>query len=334
MKLIIALIILCSCKLISNDVWIYSDDGTWEDGIKAFEQFLDFYEIKHKRIFADDLNNSNNYSEALAICFPGGYAYNYKVALTAKSINNIRNYVASGGAYIGICAGAFFASSEVVWESGEYPYSLSLFEGKATGSIYEIAVWDNYAMTTININQENNILQNEQDNLTVLYYGGPYFESDKTNFDIIATWDEYNDYPSIINFKYENGKVLLIGPHLEIEENNSRDSTQFAEELNDVESDWGFLSSIMNWVLENETSVTNETIYNDFKIYPSPANSTISLSDGELGTNYKIINQFGEEVMNGIYNGNIDISNLTNGTYFIIIHEENTVITEKFIKIN
>jgi hypothetical protein len=52
-NLIVTLILFTSYKLICNDVWIYSDDGTWEDGIIAFEQFLDYNEITHKRITAN-----------------------------------------------------------------------------------------------------------------------------------------------------------------------------------------------------------------------------------------------------------------------------------------
>jgi glutamine amidotransferase-like uncharacterized protein len=347
-KILIAIIIMNSCNLICKDVWIYSDDGTWEDGIIALEQFFDYYGITHERVMADDLNNIADYSEAKAICIPGGYAYNYKIALSPKTIDNIRSYVANGGAYIGVCAGAFFACSEVTWEGIEYPYALSLFEGKAIGSIYEIAFWDNYAMTKININQKNKIIQNAQNNLTVLYYGGPYFVSDKTNFDTIATWEEYNDYPSIINFQYENGKVLLIGPHLEIEENNSRDSTQFAEELNDVESDWDFLSTILYWVLENNTSVAHRIRDNNIKISPNPVQDYIELDISPLlrgaGGVFEIAiyNVLGEKVftlsrqspaMNlplprSLWELRIDVSHLPTGMYFIKIGDQ----IEKFAK--
>lgn len=329
-KIIIILIILISKDLFAKDIWIYSDDGTWQDGIIALEQFFDYHDISHKRVYAMDLNNSNNYEDAYAICFPGGYAYNYKIALTFKTINNIRDYVANGGSYIGVCAGAFFASSDVVWEGEYYPYSLSLFKGKAIGSIYEIAPWDNYKMTNISINKDNDILRNPPVDLKVLYYGGPYFQSDETDFDTIATWDEFHNFPSIINFNYVQGKVLLIGPHLEIEEDDDRDFTNFALELKDIESDWDFLSIIVDWVLGNNTSVMNNRDLNQSMISPNPATDYIEIStSSQEGAGdvreIKIYNTMGECVINHEFkitnykNLRIDISHLQIGVYFIKI---------------
>lgn len=335
-SLILILIILFSNKLLSKDVWIYSDDGTWQDGIIALEQFFDYYKISHKRVFASDLNTIDDLSSALALCFPGGYAYNYKINLTNKTIDNIRNYVAKGGSYIGICAGAYFASSNVVWEGEEYPYSLSLFKGKAVGSIHSIAAWDNYSMTKIIINKKNKIIQSSQDSLTTLYYGGPYFVSNETKFDTIAIWDEYNGFPAIINFNYELGKVLLIGAHLEIEEDDYRDSTSFAQELNDEESDWEFLNTIVKWVLNTETSVDKSYIANNnLVISPNPASDYIEINIERFTSLQKfctseiqIYNTFGECVLTTPSlldtpseqgNVRIDISHLPAGLYFIQI---------------
>ncbi len=287
----------------SKEVWIYSDDGTWGDGIIALEQFFNHYNIPHKRIYASDLNNSANYYDASAICFPGGYSYNYKLALTEKTVNNIRNYVSNGGSYIGICAGAYFASSSVVWEGFEYPYSLSLFKGKAIGSMHSIAAWDNYNMTKISTNQQNSILVNSDKELNVLYYGGPHFESEGINYETLAFWEDYNKYPAIINFNFDAGKVLLIGPHLEIEEDSDRDSTNFAQELDDVESDWNFLYTIISWALNIQTSVTdNEKISMISLISPNPASEFIQFNLNKINqseaTNIQIYNLLGECVVN------------------------------------
>ncbi|MBS3999243.1 MAG: T9SS type A sorting domain-containing protein [Desulfobulbaceae bacterium] len=347
LRLMLFLIIIFSNKLFSKDVWIYTDDGTWSDGIIALEQFFDYNNITHKRVYAFDLNNTDNYNNASAICFPGGYAYNYKVALTDKAVNNIRHYIANGGSYIGVCAGAFFASSNVVWEDEEYSYSLSLFKGKAIGSIPKIAKWDNYAMTNITINQENKILQNSQDNLAVLYYGGPYFESEETIFDTIATWDDFNDLPAIISFEYEQGKVLLIGPHLEIEENDDRDSVNFAQELNDVETDWDFLSIIVNWVLGFNTTVeTNNGLSYSLSIYPNPASEYIEIAHNIKPTlmhgldenqEIKIYNTMGECITTPFFpststgndNLRIDISYLSRGVYYIRVGSQSKMFVKK-----
>lgn len=330
--ILLAILIIQSTSY-SKEIWIYSDSGTWLSGIIAFEQFLNYIEVPHKRVYAKDLNYLDDYSEAKAICFPGGYAYDYKIRLNGKAINILRNYVASGGAYIGICAGAYFASSSVVWEGKEYKYPLSLFNGFATGSIHEIAPWDEYSMTKINVNLNNPIFENSDLNLNVLYYGGPFFESSETEFDILATWDEYNDYPAIINFNYYSGKVLLIGPHLEIGTNSLIDSTDFADELDDIESDWQLLETIINWVISSESGI--ERINEDLiepNITPNPASDYIKINLDRLSSfskpgkskEIKIFNALGECVMSeSIYSMTpsyrMNVSGLPAGLYFLNI---------------
>jgi glutamine amidotransferase-like uncharacterized protein len=340
--LLLSLMFLSS-SLNSKDIWIYSDEGAWLDGIVAFEQLLSQMGESHKRVYADDLNNLSDYNNAKAIYFPGGYAYDYKVKLHNKTINNIRNYVATGGSYIGICAGAFFAASTVVWEGIEYPYSLGLFKGRAIGSIHKIASWDNYSMTAISLNQNNSIVANFKQEWNVLYYGGPYFESNESDFDVIATWKDYYDYPSIINFEYEKGKVLLIAPHLEIETNSNRDSTNFAEELDDIESDWELLETIVIWAISSETSVKNVKYCNKTQLKPNPASDYIEINLERCQTlskcqtsEIKIFNIFGEcliELPDVQHLGDvghlkrIDISHLPVGLYFIKIGN----YTDKFV---
>jgi len=341
-KIILILIIMfLSNRLDSKEIWIYSDNGTWTDGIIALEQFFDYIGESNKRVYAKDLNTLNNFDDAKAICFPGGYAYDYKIALSYKSIEMLRDYVASGGSYIGICAGAFFASSSVVWEGIEYSYPLGLFKGKAIGSIHEIAPWDNYNMTKIAINPSNPIVGSSNSDLSVLYYGGPYLVGTQTKFDTIAVWSEYNDKNAIINFNFQNGKVLLIGPHLEIETSSDRDSTDFANELDDVESDWQIFESMMKWLLlPTSVSHRSEGLEMNPTISPNPASDFIKINSPSLrGTKreeIRIYNTFGECVLTNSSlrdtpsekgNERIDISYLPVGLYFIQIGN----YTEKFI---
>ncbi|MCO5251185.1 MAG: BPL-N domain-containing protein [Candidatus Kapabacteria bacterium] len=334
MKIILLMtLLLIPNSILAKDIWIYSDDGAWSDGIIAFEQFLNYKGLSHKRIYAVDLNNSSDYSLANAICFPGGFAYNYKLKLEERTINNIRNYVEEGGSYIGICAGAYFATSSVVWEGIDYSYTLGLFKGRAVGSIHEIASWDNYCMTTIVLNQNNSIVTGFEQEYNVLYYGGPYFESNEMDFDVLATWKDYNEYPSIINFNYKKGKVLLIGPHLEIETNSDRDSSSFAEELEDIESDWEILGTIVSWVISSETSNSNNSS-NNLGIYPNPASEYIEIRQPTEGSEVKIYNTLGEcvltvETRHAVSLQRIDISHLPVGLYFIRIGN----YSEKFMVI-
>ncbi len=315
---------MISISLKAEDVLIYSDDGAWEPGIIALENFYDYYSMSTKRIYADDINSGVIDSDCRIICFPGGYAYNYKKALTNKGLNAIRNYIDSGGAYLGICAGAYFASTEVVWEGFSYKYGLGLFQGSTVGAIDSIAEWDQYSMTKIKTIDPkfapNDTLTNH-----VLYYGGPYFLSDSGfDFDTVSVWDEYNKLPAIIKFTRGNGKVLLIGPHLEIEENDSRDGTDFAGELDDIESDWNLLFNMVSWLTGNANDVSEEMNFkvHSFNIFPNPASDYFFLDakgKNEIVTITDLYGQTTERINTSGGPGiiRIDTRDFHSGIYFI-----------------
>ncbi len=242
-----------SLKAQATTFAIYWDGGigTWEDGVKAFEQFLDWKGISHTRVDALEINQNDLRPLYEAICFPGGFAAYYVAAIDTAGLRHIRNLVHDGGAYLGICAGAYFASDSVYWEEdGLLDYPLDLFDGMAKGAIDAIVPWDSYTMTRLNMNTNNPINQYEPASETMLYYGGPVFLPHQTTVvDTVGTWDAYNDSLAMINFSYGSGRVLLLGPHPEIEEDDDRDSTDFAQELEDNGSDWPFLWSAVDWLL-------------------------------------------------------------------------------------
>jgi len=313
----------------AQDVLIYSDDGTWLDGIVALENFFEYQNVTTKRIYATDLNSNNWNKTANAIIFPGGYSYNYQLALSLDAIDEIRNYVSNGGAYIGICAGAYFASKTVEWEGGSYPYELALFDGTATGSLGYIAPWPEYKMTQLTLNSDNPINSGSQTSISVLYYGGPIFTPNKgVEVNTVATWNNANNTAAIINFEYENGRVLLLGPHLEIEEDAERDGTKFAEELSDIESDWGTFLNGFNWVTNNISSSVTKYENDSFDIKIDNEHLIISnLERNEMIKTTLIYSIAGELALSGT--NRIDISELVNGTYLIKVFTSQGLKTGK-----
>lgn len=117
----------------------------------------------------------------------------------------------------------------------------------------------------------------------------------------------------------KNNKALLFGGSGNYYENNL---INFIDPFSDP------------WIfdLENFTSVNDEskTETSDI-IYPNPSESEIYLKGIENGVEFSVFNQFGSVLMNGIYEGNINIEKLNTGVYFIKIIKTNSIY--KFIKL-
>lgn len=337
MKKILLLLTILSVivPIKAQEVLIYSDDGTWLDGIVALEHFFEEQGVSTQRIFAADLNSDNWEKETDAIIFPGGYSYNYQLAISLDAIDQIRAYVANGGSYIGICAGAYFATKTVEWEGGSYPYELGLFDGIATGSLDYIAPWPEFTMTNLTLDKTNPINTDSQENLTVLYYGGPIFTPNPgVEVSTLATWNEANNTAAIINFEYNNGRVLLLGPHLEIEEDDDRDGTEFASALTDVESDWSIFWNGFKWVTNSSISTNVNSI--NSKNFDLVLQDRVLLieSKREILTDVSITlySLNGHELLSG--ENSLNVAKIESGIYLVKVEADNKFYYENIQIVN
>lgn len=250
-----------------SDVALYNDSiapyyrGVWQDGLTAVKNMLTTLGLNYEEITYKDLNSSTQDFSRLykVMLFPGGYApyYNYWISKNGK--DRIRNFVKNGGGYFGICAGAYFAVDRVVWEGKVYDdaagYDLDLFPGTGTGDEEKIANYyaGNWEMLTFNFNNENAVLLNYKKvpyTEDIIYLGGPYFTADSgAAVDVLATYT-YNGEPAIVAFQYGSGRVVLSGPHPEIEEDSDRDGVTIKGEdtMNDNGSDWELAGHMLNWL--------------------------------------------------------------------------------------
>ncbi len=152
------------------------------------------------------------------LVMPGG-ASRYKAAkLNGPANDLIRKYVADGGSYLGICAGAYMACETTYWAKGQ-PFEiichnqLNFFPGKAIGPIQDFGKGDNYNGT----NARLVMLEINGKTVPSLYLGGCTFESQQhCDYQILARFSELSEQPpAIISGSYGRGKWLLSSTHPE-----------------------------------------------------------------------------------------------------------------------
>ena len=201
----------------NKEIALYTGPGADSRGVLYLASFLDahgysYYSVEEK----DILNGVLNHVKVFIL--PGGWAgeedeYGNKGygSMSSIAVNKIKKFVKNGGGFYGICAGSYFATKKVKWENELYDEPLGIFDGMAIGPIDEIAPWPYSKWTKVHINltSELNFTQT-----TTLYWGGPYFESNETNFTVIETYD-INGKPATIQFDYYSGPVILTGLHHE-----------------------------------------------------------------------------------------------------------------------
>jgi polyhydroxybutyrate depolymerase len=114
-------------------------------------------------------------------------------------------------------------------------------------------------------------------------------------------------------------------PSYEIIAGQTNEDIQASVEL------WNFFNA--HKICYNTVGIEEEVIHPTIKIYPNPARTALYLSVSPKDkTEISVINIFGQLLINTQNQNRLDISNFTDGIYFIIITNGLTKQTLKFIK--
>jgi glutamine amidotransferase-like uncharacterized protein len=238
----------------SADIALYNDKGTDKECVEATKNMFEWMGYTISLVDADFIN-TKRLDKFISLCVPGGDMYQYSQDISSAGKQKIRGFIAGGKAYIGICGGAYFAGEKVFWQGDQIPMeSLELFAGTTKGPYDEIAPFPDYGMCQVNIVDTNHpIMQSESDSVWILYYWGPALIPDQDTTVAILGRYEKNDLPAILAFEYGSGRVFLIGPHPEIEEDSDRDNVTMADELDDHGSDWDLMRRATLWCLRKQS---------------------------------------------------------------------------------
>lgn len=235
----------------------YGDQSSSQSSRNALTFMFQWMNASTGLLYASDIigGELSNYD---MVVIPGGWAVSYNSELGTSGITEIRRFVREGGAFFGVCAGAYFACDKVTWEETTLDYSLDLFDGTGVGPVVEIASWPNYDMCEIRVNHSSDIIDfsGEPAAHSVMYYGGPYFESESQDgIHTLATFS-VNNQSAMIAFEYESGRVFLSGPHPEWEEDSQRDNSIWENEFDDQGSEWDMMMKVSLWLVEDLESST------------------------------------------------------------------------------
>lgn len=240
------------CPACVADVAIYDesweDDGVWEEEVTALMHLAAGYgwstrTVSASAITAGELGVGAGRRYRM-FAAPGGFAATRAWALTPVGDQALRDFVTSGGGFVGFCAGAYWAADTVSFAtmaSGRrgqynaardyrsYPYDLGLFSGVAKGP-FGWEPWAggarlNYQRVRISRDSTDMRAAAAPARMRLLYGGGPFFQPSATppDWQVWATAvapsgtspkaSTGRGAPTIIRFRRGSGTVVLFAYH-------------------------------------------------------------------------------------------------------------------------
>lgn len=229
---------------------VYQGPGVGVHGLAAIKNFLNSVGLPWGVLTPTEIA-SLDVGVFTAFWLPGGWAGDYLTRMPARGKAALRRFVESGGAYVGTCAGAYFAADRIVWEGEEVAYDLNLYHGRAEGSIHVIARWKRCRLTTLHLSEHP--ANGGYSRVEALYWGGPQFcpHADQP-VDVLAVYEQTRQ-PAIIAFPHGDGRVLLMGPHLEL---GYDEATGMLDYHGGHGAQWGLLNALVRWTLATLTTQT------------------------------------------------------------------------------
>ena len=145
------------------------------------------------------------------LAMPGGTSGADYLSSSSISGTAIKNFVASGKGYLGICAGAY---------SGSY-YVNDLYYAWGVAPDVSCEHPDQEGLLTVQITSAGQQLFKESGIITMAHYNGPAMYASGGSIVTFATYADnilgYKGYGAIIGDYYGKGRSVLVGPHPELD---------------------------------------------------------------------------------------------------------------------
>jgi len=191
------------------------------------------------------------------LVIPEGLGPNLESHLTEDGLQAIREWVASGGSYIGVRGSAAMAVKNSYFENSWTEFNLALINGTS----YEVEDLGHTLMTNVSINTEctGPDLSDMPDTMSVLFQTGRYILPNEGQELIYIANYTHNNLPAMVASYYGEGTVFISSPHFEYEENGDRDGTDYMDGYDDPDSEWPFILTITQWLIDSTPTVCNVT---------------------------------------------------------------------------
>jgi biotin--protein ligase len=208
---------------------IYDGPGAVLQSVAGLRHHLALLGVGTKSVAAAALDDWATFAGVWAFFMPGGPSSQFRLAISAIGVNNIRRFVRDGGKYFGFCGGAYYACKAIIFtpQNGDARQSdqgnLELVpltaSGPFTGNYRE---GDECGAAAVEI-------RTEKETLTSYCNGGCYFSDEEVlaaNGAVLAhygkvvegDWSVRSDGEgkvAICEIPCGRGTVYLSGAHLE-----------------------------------------------------------------------------------------------------------------------
>jgi glutamine amidotransferase PdxT len=182
-------------------VCVYAGDGAVL--ASDVEVALDKLEMTYREVGEQGIRGGGLEGCSLLI-IPGGYTARYVDALGEEGFEQIREFVAGGGGYIGICAGAYIAARNV--EVPSRPPGLGIIgirnERKAGRGLKTIII----------AKPAHSVVRGSKGKVDIWYQNGPMMKVGK-GVEMLAVYEE--GAAAIVCANYGQGRVVIFSPHPE-----------------------------------------------------------------------------------------------------------------------
>lgn len=209
-----------------NKILIYSDYGSSD--LSSLQRSLNEYfahlGVSIRTTTAEEIIKKNSLNEeVLAFFMPGGRATPYLQKLQTQGNQKIAEYVENGGIYFGICAGAYYASRQVMFETDikdleiKQQCGLNLIEADAIGTLYKELEISPYSNDLHSITATELCWLSDKGHHITNYHGGPYFKLySETKVKVLAEYIlKSGNLPAIVMQSHGKGAAIASGVHIE-----------------------------------------------------------------------------------------------------------------------